>query len=141
MTTATDVQRHLNRLKRLRGPVMIQPVTQAVFAAAQDLAVDASLSITRGAVSGAKHQPSAPGEPPNADTHFLARGIEAESTAPLKAETSSNAPYSAAQEFGSAEQNLPERPFMAPAAKRARPRAVARVVKAVQQVLRQNRGK
>lgn len=115
---------------------MIRPVTQAVFAAAQDLAVDASLSITRGAVSGKNHVPSAPGEPPNADTHVLARNIEAVSTGPLKAETSSNAPYAAAQEFGSEKLGLPERPYMRPAATRERPKAVKRILDAVNRVIR-----
>lgn len=136
MTTIRGIEQHKRRLRKLRGAAMVRPVTQAVFAAAQDLAVDASLSITKGAVSGKGHVPSAPGEPPNADTHVLARNIEAVSTGPLKAETSSNAPYAAAQEFGSASQNLPERPYMRPAAARERPKAVKRIVDAVNKVIR-----
>lgn len=140
---------HLKRLRKLRGPAMIRPVTQAVFAAAQDLAVDAALSITRGAVSGKGHVPSAPGEPPNADTHVLARNIEAVSTGPLRAETSSNAPYAAAQEFGATIKNafgsgltvtLPERPYMRPAANRERPRAVKRIKAAVAKVVQSSGG-
>lgn len=113
---------------------MIRPVTRAVFAAAQDLAVDASLSITEGAVSGAGHVPSKPGEPPNADTHVLARSIEAVSTGPLKAETSANAPYAGDLEFGTS--TIAERPYMRPAAQRSRPRAVKRVVDAVNKAVR-----
>lgn len=100
MTTIKGADAHKRRLRQLRGAAMIRPVTRAVFAAAQDLAVDASLSITKGAVSGAKHVPSKPGEPPNSDSHVLARSIEATPTGPLKAETSANAPYAAIQEFG-----------------------------------------
>lgn len=136
MTRVTGIEQHKRRLQKLRGPAMIRPVTQAVFASAQDLAVDASLSITRGSVSGKNHVPSAPGEPPNADTQVLSRNIEAVSTGPLKAEASSNAPYAAAQEFGSEKQNLPERPYMRPAAARERPRAVKRIVDAVNKVIR-----
>lgn len=132
----TGIEQHKRRLRKLRGPAMVRPVTQAVFAAAQDLAVDAALSITAGAVSGKGHVPSDPGEPPNADTHVLARNIEATSTGPLTAEASSNAPYAAAQEFGSAKQNLPERPYMRPATKRARPKAEQRIVDAVNKVIR-----
>lgn len=145
MTKITGRDKFKRRLRKLRGPAMIRPVTQAVFASAQDLAVDASLSITKGAVSGKGHVASAPGEPPNADTHVLARNIEATSTGPLKAEASSNAPYAAAQEFGMETSNgfgkglhitLPERPYMRPAAKRERPKAVKRIVDAVNKVIR-----
>lgn len=136
MTKIRGVEKHKGRLRKLRGPAMIRPVTQAVFASAQDLAVDAGLSITQGAVSGKNHVASAPGEPPNADTHVLDRNIEAVSTGPLKAETSSNAPYGAAQEFGDEGRNLPERPYMRPAAARQRPRAVKRIVDAVNKVIR-----
>lgn len=138
MTKIRGHDAHLKRLRKLRGPAMIRPVTQAVFAAAQDLAVDASLSITRGAVSGKGHVPSAPGEPPNADTHVLSNNIEAVSTGPLKAETSSNAPYAADQEFGNS--RLPERPYMRPAANRERPRAVKRIKDAVAKVVRSSGG-
>lgn len=134
MTKITGIDKHKRRLRKLRGPAMVRPVTQAVFAAAQDLAVDAALSITKGAVSGKSHVPSSPGEPPNADTHVLDRNIEAVSTGPLKAETSSNAPYAAAQEFGTS--HLPERPYMRPATARERPKAVRRIVDAVNRVIR-----
>lgn len=136
MTVIRGIDEHRRRLQRLRGPAMIEPVTRAVFAAAQDLAVDASLSITRGAVSGKNHVPSRPGTPPNADTGRLHGQIEATSTGPLTAEVSSNAPYAAAQEFGSESQNLPERPYMRPAAKRARPKANRRIIDAVNGVIR-----
>lgn len=145
MTTIRGVQEHKRRLRLLRGPAMVRPVTQAVFASAQDLAVDAALSITRGATSGKGHVASNPGEPPNADTHVLDRNIEAVSTGPLKAETSANAPYALAQEFGAEIKNafgtgetviLPERPYMRPAAARQRPLAVKRIVDAVNRVIR-----
>lgn len=131
----SGVEAHRRRLRKLRGPAMIRPVTQAVFAAAQDLAVDAALSITAGATSGKKHEASAPGTPPNADTHVLSNNIEATSTGPLKAEASSNAPYAAAQEFGSSAAHLPERPYMRPAAAKARPEAARRIIAAVNRVI------
>ena len=134
MVKITGDRAHKRRLQKLRGGSIVRPVTQAVFAAAQDLAVDAALSITAGAVSGKHHVPSAPGEPPNADTGVLDRNIEATSTGPLTAEASSNAPYAAAQEFGTA--HLPERPYMRPAAKKSRPKAVDRIVRAVNKVVR-----
>jgi hypothetical protein len=136
--TMRGVEAHKRRLRNLRGPMMIRTVTQAVFAAAHDLQTDAQLSITEGAVSGKFHVPSAPGEPPNADTHVLSNNIEAISTGPLKAETSSNAPYAAAQEFGTS--HLPERPYMRPAAVRARPKMAKRIVDAVNAVIAQSGG-
>lgn len=138
MARITGDEAHRRRLRNIRGAAMIRQVGQAVFASAQDLAVDASLSITRGSVSGKNHVPSAPGEPPNADTQVLSRNIEATSTGPLTAEASSNAPYAAAQELGSQKLGLPERPYMRPAAERERPRATRRIVDAVNRVLRRN---
>lgn len=138
MTTIRGAEAHKRRLRKLRGQAMIRPVGQAIFASAQDLAVDASLSITQGSVSGKGHVPSAPGTPPNADTQGLNRSIEAVQTGALQAETSANALYAAAQEFGSESQNLPERPYMRPAAKRQRPLANKRVVDAVNKVIRQS---
>jgi len=129
------VEQHKRRLRKLRGPAMIRAVTQEIFAAASGIAIDASLSITEGATSGAGHVASEPGSPPNADTHVLDNNIEAAITGPLKAEASSNAPYAAAQEFGSEKLNLPARPYMGPAADRGRPKAVKRVVDAVNRVV------
>ncbi len=136
MAKVTGADKHKRRLRKLRGARMVRPVTQAIFAAAQDLAVDAAISITTGAVGGKNHVPSAPGTPPNADTGILDANIEATSTGPLTAEASSNAPYAAAQEFGNPSNNLPERPYMRPAAKRSRPEAQKRVVDAVNKVIR-----
>lgn len=145
MAKVRGAEAHKKRLRKLRGPAMIKPVSQAIFKGAQDLAVDAALSITAGATSGKNHTPSAPGEPPNADTHVLDRNIEAVQTGPLRAEASSNAPYAAAQEFGAEIPNafgkggtvtLPERPYFRPAAARARPKTQKLVVDAVNRVIR-----
>lgn len=129
------VEAHKKRLRKIRGPAMTRAVTAEVFAAAKDIANDAALSITAGATSGKNHEASAPGEPPNADTSVLDRSIDAAVTGPLKAEASADAPYAAAQEFGSDKIGLPERPFMRPAAERGRPGATRRVVDAVNRVI------
>jgi hypothetical protein len=128
---------HIARIRKMRGAI-VAPVTEALFDEAKDLAVDAALLITAGATSGANHVPSAPGEPPNADTHVLSGRIEAASTGPLKAETSANAPYAAAQEFGYEPGNLPERTYMRPAsaARRATGTAAKRCAAAVNKVIR-----
>jgi hypothetical protein len=136
----TGADKHKRRLQRLRGPAMVRGVTRALYAVAQDIQVDAQISITAGATSGKNHVPSAPGEPPNNDTGVLAGNIEATSTGPLKAETSSNAPYGAAQELGSESQNLPERPYLRPAAQKNRPNAMRKVAAAVDRVVRSAQG-
>lgn len=117
---------------------MVRGVTQALYSVANDIVVDAAISITAGAVSGKGHVPSAPGSPPNADTHVLSNSGEAVSTGPLKAEASFNAPYAAAQELGSPSQNLAERPYARPAAQKNRPGALRKVSAAVDRVVRAN---
>jgi len=128
------VSQHTRRLQRMRGPAMIHNVTRALYGGAQDIQVTAQISITTGAVSGKHHQASAPGEPPNNDSGVLAGNIEATTPGPLKAETSSNAPYGAAQELGSEKLHLPERPYMRPATETSRPKVTKRVVDAVNKV-------
>lgn len=137
-TTIRGAEAHRKRLRRMRGPAMVRKVSQALLASAIDLANDVAISITRGAVSGKDHVPSAPGEPPNADTHVLSNNIEGALIGPLKAETSSSAPYAAAQEFGTA--TLPERPHMRPGAARQRPKAQKRVAAVVRQVIGPSNG-
>jgi hypothetical protein len=132
----TGTEKHLQRLGRIRGPRMIEQVTRALYGGAVDIQIAAQISITEGAVSGKNHVASAPGTPPNNDTGVLANNIEAAITAPLKAEASSNAPYAVAQEKGSEKLHLPERPYMAPAAKRMRSKVRGRVVRAVDKVCR-----
>lgn len=75
-------------------------VGKALFVAADEVKVEAQISLTTGAVSGKNHMPSKPGSAPNNDTGVLANNIEAVQVGPLKAEVSSNAPYAAIQEYG-----------------------------------------
>lgn len=135
MATLKGAERHLKRLQRMRGPAVVRGVTRALFGVADDIAKDAQISISTGAVSGKNHTPSAPGEAPNNDTGVLAGNIEAVAVGPLKAETTSNAPYAAAQEFGNSDGTMPERPYMRPAAAKNRPNAVRKVSEAVNRVL------
>lgn len=128
---------HAARMKKLTGPDMIREVGKALFAAGEMIQVEAQISITSGAVSGAKHVPSKPGKPPNQDTGVLANNIETTQINPLVVEVSSNAPYSAAQEFG--HSKLPARPFMQPAADAKRKQATQLVRKAVDRVVRRSK--
>lgn len=136
MGKITGGKQHLARLQRLRGPKMVRAITAAVYGGAQDVTIEAQLLITAGAVSGKNHVASAPGKPPNADTHVLANSGESVVTAPLKAESRFNAPYAAAQEMGSEKLGLAERPYHRPAAKKVRPRVRRRVAVAVDKVVR-----
>lgn len=105
--------KHLARLQGLSGGAMEREVGRALFAGGNRIQVAAQISITSGAVSGSKHTPSLPGQPPNNDTGVLANNIETVQKAPLVVEVSSNAPYSSALEFGTSK--MAARPFMAPA--------------------------
>jgi hypothetical protein len=103
----------LGRLKGLSIAKLGPALGRALYATASKIAVDAQVSITRGAVSGKGHVPSRPGEPPMNDTGMLANAIEAALVEPLKAEVRSNAPYSEALEYGTS--TIAERPFWRPA--------------------------
>jgi len=106
MAQRGGIKRLLAGLERELGPVMFK-AGEHVQDAAQGL-------IVAGSVSGKNHVPSAPGEPPNANLRTLDKNIETVQITPLKVEVSSNAPYSAALEFGTSK--MAARPFMGPAA-------------------------
>jgi len=125
---------HSRKLQRIQGQGAARFVGQALFVAGETIAVEAQISITQGAVSGKGHVASLPGEAPNADTHRLADNIEVVQPAPLRVEVSSNAPYSAALEFGTS--RMAERPFMRPAVAKKRKEVVALIEKAIQHAIR-----
>lgn len=116
------------RLGRIGGPGKVTRIGQALFAGGELVQTEAQISITRGAVSGKNHVPSAPGEPPNNDTGRLADNIETVQVQPLKVEVSSNAPYSAALELGTSKMEA--RPFMGPAAQAKKDEVIALVARA-----------
>lgn len=109
---------------------------RAVRATAQAIRNDAIISIkshlsagkvyTRGTV---KHVASKPGSPPNQDRGTLTRNIRVTMNDDLTADVSSNAPYSAALEFGTS--NIDARPFMTPAVEGQRVKHKERLQKAI----------
>jgi HK97 gp10 family phage protein len=109
---------------------------RAVRATAQAIRNDAIISVkshlsagevyTRGTV---KHVASKPGNPPNQDRGTLTRNIRVTMNDNLTAEVSSNAPYSAALEFGTS--NMAARPFMTPAVEGQRVKHKERLQKAI----------
>ena len=109
---------------------------RAVRATAQAIRNDAIVSVkshlsagkvyTRGTV---KHVASKPGSPPNQDRGTLTRNIRVTMDDDLTADISSNAPYSAALEFGTS--NIDARPFMTPAVEGQRVKHKERLQKAI----------
>lgn len=106
-------QKHVDRLKILSGQNrIIKAAGRVLYVGADMIRAEAHRSISRGSRSGKKHKPSAPGEPPNRDTGVLQANLKAELVAPLEAQVTSEAPYSAALEFGSSKMEA--RPFLRP---------------------------
>ena len=124
---------HSDRLKRMaqRTP---KEVARALYSAGQLIELDAERSITSGAVSGVNHIPSNPGQPPNADTHFLDSNIETRIGGPGLVIVESLAPYSAALEYGTS--RISPRPFMSPAVQRNRKKVIELVGEAVNITIR-----
>lgn len=124
---------HANRLARLRR--VKSPILKKLYMAGEKVREDAKQSIREGAVSGPGHVASAPGSPPNADTHQLDLSIDTViNPSKLSVSVVSKAPYSAALEFGTS--RIAERPFLRPALQRNRNRIVLGVVQAVNDTAR-----
>ncbi len=132
MPRIRGTKENTRRLARMTGAGAERFIGQALFVGGETIQVEAQVSITQGAVSGKGHVPSAPGSPPNADTHRLADNIETVQPAPLRVEVSSNAPYSAALEFGTSK--VGERPFMRPAVAKKRKEVTELIAKAINHV-------
>lgn len=130
MAHVTGDKAHSDRLKRLAEKTPGE-VLKALYAAGQLIEIEAEHSITEGSISGKGHVPSLPGEPPNADTRLLDTSIETtvKSRNPPQVDVTSNAPYSAALEFGTSK--MAERPFMRPALEKKRGEATILVSAAV----------
>lgn len=133
MVKVRNEDRVRQRLAKLRGAEVVAEVGKALFVAANRIQVSAQHSITEGAISGRFHVPSSPGDPPKADTHTLDRQIESELVEPLKAQVSSNAPYSAFLEFGTS--RMEPRPFMRPALAKERQGAIDLVTATVNRIV------
>lgn len=128
---------HRNRLARMRR-VKTESLKE-LYAAGEVIREDIQNSIRAGAVSGPSHVPSAPGSPPNANTHRLDMSIDVRIN-PGRNSVSvvSMAPYSAFLEFGSSK--MVERPFMRPGLRRNRNRIVYGQVAAVNRTIRVLKG-
>ena len=112
-------------------------LTPVVYAGADIITTIARKSIVQGAVQGAGHIPSAPGEPPNRDTGDLDSKITTRIAGKLRAQSVSASGHAAPMEYGTA--FVAERPYMRPAAKRARPMITKLLDRAVQQMVAKQR--
>ncbi len=107
-STISGLQKHFDRL----DPKQIQKAAKAgIWAGANEIKVEAQLSIARGSVSGTNHKPSKAGTAPNNDTGVLKNNIETISTGPLAAEVQSKAPYAVIQEYGGTIDHPGGQPF------------------------------
>lgn len=112
---------HAARLRRMQNGA--RATTAALYAAGQEIEIEAELSIVSGSISGKGHVPSAPGEPPNADTRDLDTKIETTVVAqnPPTVNVTAYSAHAVFLEFGTAK--MEERPFMRPAVAKKRARA------------------
>lgn len=125
---------HAARLRRLAGGSVEREVGKALFAAGESIQVEAQIGISTGSVSGKNHVPGPAGGYPNYDSGVLANNIETVQKEPLLVEVSSNAPYSAALEFGTSK--MAARPFMTLARNAKLKEAQELVVRAVKRAVK-----
>lgn len=139
---------HIRRLQALASPATEREIGKALFAGGELIQTHAQRLITAGAVSGKGHAPSSPGSPPNNDTGVLANNIETTQPSTTRVLVTSNAPYSAAQEFGADIANafgngtsvtLPARPFMRPARDAKKKEVKTLVEKALARAVKRSR--
>lgn len=128
MAKVKGVDTFSNRLKRGKAK-SASLVDKALYAGGQIIEIEAEHSITAGSISGAGHIPSRPGEPPNADTRLLDTSIHTTKEGRGRVNVTSNAPYSAALEFGTSKMEA--RPFMLPATRKKKDEVVKLVGRAV----------
>jgi len=110
--------RHMRRLKTLSADAA-KVANKVVYVGADMIRAEAFQSISRGAVSGKNHVPSAPGEPPNRDTGHLQSQIETSQPEFLVAQVTSSAEYAKDLEFGTSK--MAARPYMRPARDKMEP--------------------
>lgn len=135
MTKITGAKVHRNRLRRMRSKYLQDETNRALYDAGEVVREDAQQSIRQGSISGPGHIPSAPGQPPNADTHNLDLSIDVRLSKTRKTvNVVARAHYAAALEFGTSK--MIERPFMRPALRRNRHRLVRGMAEAVNKTIR-----
>jgi hypothetical protein len=137
MNKVTDTG-HLARLQRMLSGQTDTAVGEALREGAEAIAEEAKFSIKDGAISGPGHIPSAPGEPPNADTHDLDESIHVgevtQDGGSIKTAVIADSEHALPMELGTS--TIAERPFMRPATEMHRQDIVKGVQAAVRKVIR-----
>lgn len=128
---------HRNRLRRMRAKYMENELVREMYAEGEEIRKEIQDSIRQGSVSGPGHVPSAPGQPPNADTHNLDLSIDVRvprASGRTSLVVIAQAEYAAALEFGTS--RILERPFMRPVMERRRGTLVRAAVRALRSTVR-----
>lgn len=111
---------HSARLKRMTPALLVPALGEELLAGAEAVVEDTRASILDGAISGSGHIPSAPGEPPNADTHHLDQSLRVgdliETSGTIQTSAINDADYALALEKGTS--RMVERPSLGPAVRR-----------------------
>lgn len=129
MVKISGAKIHTDRLNRMSGARAKSLTDRALYAAGQLIEIESERSITANSISGPGHIPSAPGQPPNADTRLLDTSIHTVVVGPDRVNVESTAPYAAALEFGTS--RMAERPYMRPAVNAKRKEANQLIAEAV----------
>lgn len=134
MANVKGHQKLARQFRAMADSGMVRSLGKALFAAGEIVEDRAKGAIMAGSASGKRHVPSRPGEPPNNDTAVLHNNIETVMSGLLEVEVSSNAPYSAALEFGTS--RMAARPFMGPALHESKGEVLAKINEALRHELR-----
>lgn len=116
-----------NRIPELkrRFPQIVQDIVDKTAFDVQKFAMESMQEPKSGRVysrGGKSHQASAPGEAPAIDMGLLVNTIGVASTEPGEDIVFVNAEYGVPLEFGTKDGHIAARPFMTPAAEKARPK-------------------
>ncbi len=118
------------RLVRMDPRLLLAAVGEECLHGAETVAEDAAFSIRDGSISGPGHIASAPGEPPNADTHELDASIRpiplVETPVSVQTGVIADSEHALYMERGTS-RILP-RPFLEPAVERHRVEIIEAIV-------------
>lgn len=135
MARITGAKAHSDRLRRMAADAA-KVTLRSLYLAGQEIELEAERSITEGSISGKNHVPSAPGQPPNADTRDLDTKIETVIVAqnPPRVNVEAYSDHAVPLEFGTSK--MAERPFMRPAVAKKKARVSELVGRAVRTSIR-----
>jgi HK97 gp10 family phage protein len=122
---------HGPRLRRLTPEIVAIAMGEEIEVGARFIAEDAADSIRADSISGKGHVPSAPGAPPNADTHDLDQSIHVapivETPGVIQSGVIADSDHAYFLERGTS--RMAARPFLEPATERQRPDLIEAIVK------------